>query len=102
VYEKRAPWFTNKLPSFFEPGGILSDYRKSSVVSIRKKNSEAESKAKAIYTARLHQSNDDSQDEILPLFASIFLNISILIKLGIPVKIKPVKPEDDIGESADP
>ena len=37
VYGKRSPWFTAKIPSCFEPGGILSPYRKSTMNSIRKK-----------------------------------------------------------------
>ena len=72
VYGKRVTWFTIKLPSFFEPGGILSPYRESSLVSICKKFSEVEAKAKSIYNTRSHQSNNSTQDEALPLFASIF------------------------------
>ena len=37
VNDKRAPWFTAKVPSFFEAGGILASYRKSVVNSVRKK-----------------------------------------------------------------
>ena len=58
IYVKRAPWFTTKVPSFFEPGGILSPYRKSAVDSIRKKFSEAEAKSKYFYNSRIHQGND--------------------------------------------
>ena len=72
VNGKRAPWFTAKVPSFFEAGGILAAYRKSAVNSVRKKFNEAEAKSKIFYNSGSHQETHSTQDEALPLFASIF------------------------------
>ena len=42
------------------------------LLTFAKKINEAESLAKLLYTARSHQSNNNSQDESLPLFVTLF------------------------------
>ena len=71
VYGKRAPWFNTKITTCFDTGGILSEYRRCGVVSLRKKFSETESN-NFFYNTRSHQGNESTQNEGLPLFASIF------------------------------
>ena len=72
VYGQRARWFADKLPTFYEAGGILARYKSLSVGPVRNKFSEAERISKRLYNARSHESNGDAPDEALPLFASIF------------------------------
>ena len=71
VYGQRAWWFADKLPIFYEAGGVLAPYKTLKVSPVRKKFSEAESISKRLYNARSHKFNGDALDEALPLFASI-------------------------------
>ena len=60
------------MPAFFLTGDIMAGHRNSSLVTIRRNFNETESPANSLYTARLHQNNDNAQDESLPLFATLF------------------------------
>ena len=67
-FGKRIGWLKEGEKSFFEPGGILQDYKITRFDLIRKKLAQAETQAFALYNAKQHNSDESNPTEDLPTY----------------------------------
>ena len=83
VYGKRAPWFKEKIPLFFVPAAYLQDFAKVVFHSFILFLNKRKSAAKRLYSTKEHQddSSGNRSEESKPIFAHIFLSISIMMLL---------------------
>ena len=73
-FGKRIGWLKEGEKSFFEPGGILQDYKIARFGSIREKLAQAETHAFALYNAKQHNRDESNPTEDLPTYVKHFFD----------------------------